>query len=334
MQSLGVQEDSQAIYAVGTAQIGPQGTQTARAAALQAAYAEAVARGAGLQVDSMTLVRDVRQVVDVVSSRSSGFITRYDIAHEGAENGVYTVGIEAHVAVRELSDEEQTLAGLRLYLQVFGRPTVLILFPQFDTVGELESPAVAETQPFQKETRKSQSGEVASESSTESYVLPGGGYQAVPGTTTLAPGVLRGTEAAIAQQLSKYGYLLKTSDDVSSSPQVTPITLSRARQGLTQEARLVGQAVGADLVIVGSLQVSGRSITTHNVDFQQASGEAAMKAISMKTGETITVFHKSSTRAGSNILQAAAAVKTQIATDFAQELAWAVPRMLADERLQ
>jgi len=332
VQSLPVDTGSRPIYAVGTAEIGAAGTQVARTAALRAAYAEAVARGAGLQIDSMTLVRDVRHVIDVVSSRSSGFITAYDIAHEGAEGGVYTVGINAHVAVRELSDEEQTLAGLRLYLQVYGRPTVLILFPQYDTIGEIAQPAVAETQPFSRKTRKTQSGDHASESSEESFVLPGSGYQAVPGTTTLAPGMLRGTEAAVAQQLARFGYLLKTSDDVATSAQVTPLLLSRARQGQTQEALQVGRAVGADLVILGSLQVSGRAITTHDVDFQQASGEAAMKAVSMKSGETISVFHKSATRAGSNLLQAAAAVKTQIATDFAKELAWAVPRMLADEQ--
>lgn len=332
VQPLPAEIGAQPIYAVGTADIGAAGTQAARTIALRAAYAEAVARGAGLQIDSMTLVRDVRHVVDVVSSRSSGFITRYDIAHEGAEGGIYTVGINAQVAVRELSDEEQTLAGLRLYLQVFGRPTVLILFPQYDTIGELAQPAVAETQPFSRQTRKTESGDHASESSDESFVLPGSGYQAVPGTTTLAPGMLRGTEAAVAQQLARFGYLLKTSDDVATSAQVPPILLSRARQGHTQEALQVGRAVGADLVILGSLQVSGRAITTHEVDFQQASGEAAMKAVSMKSGETITVFHKSATRAGSNLLQAAAAVKTQIATDFARELAWAVPRMLADEQ--
>ncbi len=332
VQALPHDDAARPIYAVGTAQIGSAGNQAARTAALQAAYAEAVARGAGLQVDSMTLVRDVRQVVDIVSSRSSGFITSYTIAHEGAEGNVYTVGIEATVAVRELSDEEQTLVGLRLYLQVFGRPTVLILFPQFDTIGELDAPAVAETQPYQRQTRKTQDGERSSESSDESFVLPGSGYQAVPGTTTLAPGMLRGTEAAVAQQLSRFGYLIKTSDDVATSAQITPILLSRARQGQTQEARLIGKAVGADLVITGNLQLSGRAITTHNVDWQQASGEASIKAISMKTGETITTFHKSTTKAGSNLLQAAAAVKTQIATDFAQELAWAVPRMLADEQ--
>lgn len=332
VQPLPADTAAESIYAIGKAQITSSGAQAARTAALRAAYAEAVARGAGLQIDSMTVVRDVRHVVDVVSSRSSGFITAYDIAHEGAEGDVYTVGINAQVARRELSDEEQTLAGLRLYLQVYGRPTVLVLFPQYDTIGELNAPAAPESQQYSRSTRKTQNGEQSSEVSEESYLLPGSGYQAVPGTTTLAPGMMRGTEAAVAQQLARFGYLLKTSDDVATSAQITPIVLSRARQGQTQEARLVGRAVGADLVIVGSLQVSGRAITTHNVDFQQASGEAAMKAISMKTGETITVFHQSSTRAGSNLLQAAAAVKTQIASDFAKELAWAVPRMLADDQ--
>lgn len=332
VQSLPIDNASRPIYAVGTASIIDGNTQKARSAALRAAYAEAVARGAGMQIDSMTLVKNVQQVIDVISSRSSGFITSYDIAHEGAEGQVYTVGINAQVAVRELSDEEQTLAGLRLYLQVYGRPTVLVLFPQYDTIGELAAPATTETQPFSKTSRSTQDGERSTESSEETFVLPGSGYQAVPGTTTLAPGMLRGTEAAVAQELSRFGYQLKTSDDVAISSQVSATQLSRARQGLTQEALQVGRAVGADLVIVGSLQVSGRAITTHNVDFQQASGEAAMKAISMKTGETISIFQQNATRAGSNLLQAAGAVKKQIAIEFAKELAWAVPRMLAEQQ--
>jgi len=77
VQALPIEEDAGSVYAIGTAQITLAGTQAARTAALRAAYAEAVARGAGLQIDSMTVVRDVRHVVDVVTSRSSGFITAY-----------------------------------------------------------------------------------------------------------------------------------------------------------------------------------------------------------------------------------------------------------------
>src|SRR5262245_39129127 len=50
------------VFALGTATVFGGNVSAARQAALQAAYAEAVARGAGVEIGRLTLVRNVRAV--------------------------------------------------------------------------------------------------------------------------------------------------------------------------------------------------------------------------------------------------------------------------------
>src|SRR4051794_23551243 len=62
------------VFAIGTVQVFNGNVAAARQAALQSAYAEAVAMGAGTEIGRLTLIRNVRAVTDVVSSRSKGFV--------------------------------------------------------------------------------------------------------------------------------------------------------------------------------------------------------------------------------------------------------------------
>jgi len=71
------------IMAEGVGTIFGGNDESARTAALRTAYAEAVARGSGIEIGSMTIIRNVKYVTDIVTSRARGFVRELDIIREG-----------------------------------------------------------------------------------------------------------------------------------------------------------------------------------------------------------------------------------------------------------
>jgi hypothetical protein len=119
------------VFAIGTAAVFNGNTAAARQAALQAAYSEAVAMGAGTTIGRLTLIRNVRAVTDVVSSRSQGFVKSYEVIAEQTLQGnpqQYEIRIRAEVIKRAQSPAEE-IDGLKLFLEVIGSPKLLILLP-------------------------------------------------------------------------------------------------------------------------------------------------------------------------------------------------------------
>src|SRR5262249_56019792 len=107
----------------------------ARQAARQAASAEAVAMGAGTEIGRLTLIRNVRAVTDVVSSRSRGFVRSYEVISEELVAAVpprVEVRIRAEV-VKSAQSPSEEIDGLKLFLDVIGSPKLLILLPERTT---------------------------------------------------------------------------------------------------------------------------------------------------------------------------------------------------------
>jgi len=122
------------IMAEGFAVIHNGNVEQARITALRIAYAEAVGRVAGLEISSSTWIVNVRHVIDLVTSRSKGFIRSYDIVREGISEKDpkrYEVLIEAEVLEKAitLDDERQ---GLQIFLQLLGDPKILIMLPEME----------------------------------------------------------------------------------------------------------------------------------------------------------------------------------------------------------
>lgn len=121
------------VSAKGIAKIFGGNIEIARKAALRAAYAEAVSQGGMIEVGSMSLIKNVKQVSDVVRSRSRGFIRNLDIVNEGLSEdnpNMYEVFINAEVISHGQASEDN-VDGLQLFLDVLGNPTLLIIFPEF-----------------------------------------------------------------------------------------------------------------------------------------------------------------------------------------------------------
>jgi len=121
------------VSAKGIAKIFGGNIEIARKVALRAAYAEAVSQGGMIEVGSMSLIKNVKQVSDVVRSRSRGFIRNLKIVNEGLSEdnpNMYEVFINAEVISHGRSYEDD-VDGLQLFLDVLGNPTLLIIFPEF-----------------------------------------------------------------------------------------------------------------------------------------------------------------------------------------------------------
>jgi hypothetical protein len=287
------------IFAVGIATVFGGNVSAARQAALQAAYAEAVARVAGVEIGRLTLVRNVRAVSDIVASRSKGFVKSYEIVREEVVAGDpprFEVRINA-VVVQQA--DEANVDGLKLFLEVMGNPRLAVVLPE-----AAFNPPPPEGQ--------------------EQTTMPWG--QTAPSTPA---GLMRNAEAAIAQAFGAFGYAVTTSDDLLATGAVSVAQLERARQGVTVDAIAVAKAAGADLLLTGNVQLSWQRVKPEGVEFVSATTVAAAKALVVSNGFIIEAFNRSVTRAHVSALGAITASLQNVAADLAGALAWKVPSILA-----
>ena len=291
---------SNRVFAIGTATVFGGNAAAARQAALQAAYAEAVARGAGVQIGRLTLVRNVRAVSDIVASRSKGFVKSYELVGEKLVDGDpprYEVRINALV-VETPQTEADDIEGLKLFLDVMGNPRLLVLLPE-----------AAFNAPPQE--------------GRGTTPTPWG--QTLPSTPA---GVMRNAEAAIAQAFGAFGYPVMTSDDFVASGGGAA-QLERARQGVTLDAIAVARIVGADLLLTGNVQLAWHRVKPHDVEFVSATTVASAKAMVVSNGYIVEAFNRSATKAHTTALGAITASLQSVAGEFASALAWKLPSILA-----
>ncbi len=290
------------VFVIGSATVFGGNVSAARQAALQSAYAEAVARGAGVEIGRLTLVRNVRAVSDIVASRSKGFVKSYELVGEGLVEETppkYEVRIDAMV-VQSTGEAASELDGLKLYLDVMGNPRLLVLLPE----AAFNAPP-PETQ--------SASGSTP--------------WGHTPASTT--SGTMRNAEAAIAQAFGAFGYPVMTSDDVMAAGSVNAAQLERARQGITLDAVAVARAVGADMLLTGNVQLSWQRIKPQDVEFASATTVASAKAMVVSNGYIIEAFSRSVTKAHTSALGAITSSLQGVASEFAAALAWKIPSILA-----
>ena len=317
------------VFAIGKAPIFGGDVAAARRIALQAAYAEAVATGTGISVGSLTIIHNVQQVSDLVTTRSRGIVRNYEVISEsiGEESGrpLLTISIEAEV-IPEAPSGAQELDALKLFLEILGQPRILVIAPQYEaTVGQVgsgSSSAIGEI------SYRGPEGEILDiRRGGEKSARATSDYAGSP-RADLPVGVLRGTEAALATQLGNMGYRTTTLDLLAG--QVAPDLLEQAASGNSIAALQVARQVGASVVLTGSFTVAGRRINPHGVEFEQVTVEHSSRALLSSSGEEVRTFFKSTTVAHSNMLAAVGQATTRIAVEVADEVAWEIPRVLAD----
>jgi len=318
------------VYAVGHAPIFGGDVTSARQIALQAAYAEAVAQGTGVSVGSLTIIRNVQQVSDLVTTRSRGIVRSYEVINESidreGDRPVLTISIEADVISEAPSDTEE-LDALKLFLEVLGQPRILVIAPQYEAtlgqsgqVASSDNPHISYLGPDGESLQIRHAGQERSGRSSSDY---SGSPRA-----ELPSGVLRGTEAALAQHLSSLGYRTTTLDMLAG--RIESDLLTQAAQGNSVAALDVARQVGAAVVLNGSFTVAGRRINPHGVEFEQVTVEHSSRALLASTGEDVQTFFKSTTVAHSNMLAAVNEATTRIAAEVADEVAWKIPQVLAN----
>jgi len=265
------------VISEGVATIFNGNVAQARLTAMRAAYAEAVERVSGLDIRSLTVIKDVKNVSDIVMSRSKGYIKNYRILSEGIpekEPGKYRVLIEAEV-VNKGTVKDDDIEGLRLYLGLLDNPKLLIMLPekQFGlTEAELDQVSQKKTS-IQIESEGTIISVHKSENVQSQKPVTAEGNTSDVGTT------FRSVEAALAQAFARYGYQVITSDDLLARGVHDPDVLAQAKAGVTAQAMKVARAEGADIALFGVMQISKEMRKTQGVELVLVSAQASAKAL-------------------------------------------------------
>jgi len=120
------------ILAHGLAPILHGDEKRAQQNALRDAYRNAISQGVGLEVGHMSQMRNFKELVDIVVTRSVGMVKHCDIINQGTTTETppnYQVSIRAEVGPGSKTD----LMALALFLQVLDNPKVLILLEQSES---------------------------------------------------------------------------------------------------------------------------------------------------------------------------------------------------------
>jgi hypothetical protein len=231
-----------------------------------------------------------------------------------------------------VTDAEGTVVdekeGLKLFINMLGNPTILILLPDqyLPSAGE---GALAHQQESAGSIKVAH-GETTIEINDQQKQA--GAADAYPtsihGSSTAE--VLRSTEAAIASVLGGYGYRVITSDELTSEDKVQKADIDKARAGQTVAALKIARSVGADLTLIGMLRSSTTLIKPAGVAFQSTTVEVSAKAIITSSGLALDTYHKMQTGAHTTELGAFSLALDRVANDIGATLAWKIPTVLID----
>jgi hypothetical protein len=302
----------------------------ARQAALRTAYAEAVQRGCGLAIGSLTMIKNVKYVSDIVASRSRGFIKNYTVIREGVstrDKSLYEVAISADVVEENYAKEEDEKEGLKLYIEILGNPKLLIILPEKSYASQgTVSIQQGQTQRTQIEYQKGQTRVQISQEEGKKIAADTIGMH-----DPAEDGMMRSTEAALAQAFSQYGYQVVTSDDLIAQGLCSANTMAEAKSGKTASALQVARASGADLSLFGVIRLAKEQIHPADMDMFMVTAEASAKAMVVSSGKVIDAFHKTHRASHPQQLKAYADCLDRVAGDIAGILAWKIPQILANE---
>lgn len=329
------QPKSKRIMAEGVATIFGGNVESARMAALRAAYAEAVAQGSGIEVGRMSLIKNVKYVTNIITSRSRGFIREYRIINEGVapqNPTLFKVLIDADVVDEGKVMGDDQYKALAAYLELLGNPRLLVILPEkrvYPAGSTIASGSMA--------ARDKTDVEIAA-GDTKVRITQDKSRNTQQGATTAVPyraedlgDQMRSTEAAMAQAFARFGYQVITSDDVLTQGLCTEETLSLARAGVTEHAVKVARAAGADLALLGVLRLTEEQVSAAGVDLVAVTAEVSAKALVVSSGKMINAFHRTERAASQRMLKAYADCLDKVADSVAAGLVWEIPRILSEE---
>lgn len=315
------------VFAQGTATVFNGNVKNARQSALQSAYGEAVALGAGTEIGRLTLVRNVKAVTDVVASRSRGFIRSFEIVGEDLVPGEpprYEVRIRA-VVQQGTATGEESADSLKLFLGVIGNPVLMVLLPSRE-VSEGGSPDSGSSFNLDVDAKAGKVSLERTEKESAGQRRGDGGeidYERA--------GSFRSAEAALAQVFLRYGYQVYTSDDVVANGWAAKEQLDRARSGTTADGFAIARKAGVDLLLTGAARFSSERVRPQGVEFVSVTTEASAKALVVSNRYVIDAFHRTVTKAHPSRLAAYAASVEGVAEQIAGTLAWKIPQILASQ---
>jgi hypothetical protein len=317
------------VYGKGLGNIYEGNVENARKSALRMAYADAVSQGSGIEIGSISIIKNSKYVSDIVLSRTRGFIRNFKILNEGIAdkaNTKYEIFIEAEVVEKGQSPEIQ-IDGLRLYLEILGNPRLLIILPENriapGSSGLNEAKKDKLNVEFEdKETKL----KVTKESASRKNEAAGATVQRDAGDT------FRSGEAALAQAFTQYGYQVMTSDDLIADHICSQEDLDKAKAGVTAKITEIARAANIDLALFGVMNVT-TEITKPTADIALAKvvAEASAKAVNVSSGKLIYPFHHSVQVANFSELKAYSDCMNKAADNIASVLAWKIPQVLTDD---
>ena len=301
------------IIARGIAPIVNNDEKRARQLALQDAYREAISRGVGTEIGELFEMKNFEKIVDVVVKRSIGIVKNYKVLHEGRtkkNENQYEILIEAEVGEGSKGD----LMALALFLEVIDSPKVLIL------LHEYESPSTGAGESKDLEIKiggKEDTIEIRQRSEKK-------------GVDSLKEISIDNAEVVLAKYFHDVGYTVLTSKDVLTGNEGHDNEVRLAKQGYTELARKIGMMYGADIVLVGSIRISGKPVKVYDVPMNMVHVTSTIKAVVTGSGQTLAIEDKTS-RSSSEIYEAAKHKSMRgLVNVVGESLVWKIPEVLSN----
>lgn len=309
------------------------GERVARKQALLDAYRRAINEGGSIEIGEFSQLRNFKDVVDLVTKRSHGYIKQYKILADGVDSSApqtYMVAIRALV-VDGLSQQEHDDDALLQFVSLIGSPKVLFILAAKEEKSTADSTAAngqSEKIEFEvvhqdTEVRIHQSNQNTSTSATTTETLADDSF------------AVSTAEHEMAQHFRNAGYEVLTSDDVLDTGFIDMTDLGKARQGLGSYAAKIGRYVNADIVISGVIKYQISSVDGGtDIGAHLGTVNLTAKAILPSSGR---VLHVTTNRQrhmsvqDSSTLLAREEALSRSAKIAADELKWEIPQLLAQE---
>jgi len=301
------------VVARGIALIINNDEKRARQLALQDAYRQAISQGVGTEIGELFEMKNFEKIVDVVVKRSIGIVKRYKVLYEGREKGKedqYEILIEAEVGKGNRGD----LMALALFLQVIDSPKVIILIHEYES----QTSGAGEGKDLEiKIGGKGDNIEIRSRSDKRD-------------SDSLKGILVDNTEVVLAKYFHDVGYTVLTSKDVLTGKEDHDGEVRLAKQGYTELARKIGMMYGADIVLCGTINISGKPVKVYDVPMNMVHVTSTIKAVVTGSGQILAIEDKAS-RSSSEIYESAKHKSLQgLVKIVGESLAWKIPEVLAN----
>lgn len=325
-------QDSRTVVVEGRASLDA-GEDVARRQALLDAYRRAVAEGGGIEIGEFSQLRNFRDVVDIVTKRTHGFITNYEILSEGHatdHSNLYLVTIQADVVDRLEVQGDDVLAQM---VALIGSPKVLFMLTAYEDNSTVVDGAGQSSQ--HQESMDDDSHQSEMEVSLYWENQPGRDAEKFI-TNSGESRIALTVEHELARRFQDAGYRVLTSGDVRAGFALSDEILHRAQLGNGADAAEVGRLSGADVVVAGSIGYRVSTTSGGGTDLEPILGTVSLnaKAIIPSSGRVMSV---ATIRERYMAVQHAAPLlareesSARAARNAAEILKWEIPQILADE---